>query len=123
MRAISAKQGNRTVTVYANELKGLCKELNHYRQIEIKCTDDAVTLKKITECDRTYGFLAGINQEFDQVRVQILCKETLPALDTVISIVLAEESRRTVILTSQVSNGAAMILRNGKKFQLSIVTQ
>ena len=109
MGAISEKQGNRTVTDYANELKGLCKELNHYRQIEIKCTDDAVTLKKITECDRTYGFLAGINQEFDQVRVQILCKETLPALDTVISIVLAEESRRTVMLTSQVSNGPTMI--------------
>ena len=103
MGAISEKQGNRTVTDYANELKGLCKELNHYRQIEIKCTDDAVTLKKITECDRTYGFLAGINQEFDQV----------PPLDTVISIVLAEESRRTVMLTSQVSNGSAIILRNG----------
>ena len=113
MRAISAKQGNRTVTEYANELKGLWQELDHYRQIEIKCTDDAATLKKITECDRTYDFLAGINQESDQVRVQILCKGTFPALDTVISIVLAEESRRTVMLTSQVSNGSAMILRNG----------
>ena len=69
MRAISAKQGNRTVTKYANELKGLWQELHHYRQIEIKCTDHAATLKKITECDRNYDFLARINQEFDQVRV------------------------------------------------------
>ena len=113
MRAISAKQGNMIVTEYANELKGLWQELDHYRQIEIKCTDDAATLKKITECDRTYDFLAGINQEFDQVKVQILCNGTFPALDTVISIVLAEESRQTVMLTSQVSNGSAMILRNG----------
>ena len=63
MRAISAKQGNRTVTKYANELKGLWQELDHNKQIEIKCTDDAATLKKITQCDRTYGFLTGINQE------------------------------------------------------------
>ena len=66
-------------------------------------------LKKIIECDRTYDFLTGINKEFDQVRVQILCKGTLLALDTVISIVRAEESSRTVMLTSQVSNGPTMI--------------
>ena len=54
MQAISAKQGNKTVTEYANKLKGLWQELDHYRQIEIKCTDDATTLKKITQCDQTY---------------------------------------------------------------------
>ena len=101
MRAISSKQRNRTVIEYTNELKGLWQELDRYRQIEIKYMD---------ECDRTYDFLVGINQEFDQVRVQI--QVALPAL-VVISIVPVAESRWTMMLTSQVSNGSVMVLTNG----------
>ncbi len=50
---------------------------------------------------------------FDQVQVQVLCKEKLPPLEEVIAVVIAEESRRTVMLNTQVSSGSAMISRNG----------
>lgn len=34
----------------------------------------------MVEEGRIYGFFAGLNSEFDQVRVQILGKEPLPSL-------------------------------------------
>ena len=77
IQAISTKQSNRIVTEYVNELRRLWQELDHYRQIEIKCIDDVTTLKEVVDCHRIYIFLAGINNEFDQVGVQILSKEKL----------------------------------------------
>ncbi|TXG47882.1 hypothetical protein EZV62_027176 [Acer yangbiense] len=43
------KQGNSSVTEYANALQSLWQELDHYRCIAMKCSDDAATLKKIME--------------------------------------------------------------------------
>ncbi|TXG48427.1 hypothetical protein EZV62_027721 [Acer yangbiense] len=45
----STKQGNSSVTEYANALQNLWQEMDHYRCIAIKCSDDAATLKKIME--------------------------------------------------------------------------
>ncbi|KAA8547182.1 hypothetical protein F0562_003610 [Nyssa sinensis] len=50
----------------------------------------------------------GLNIDFDQVRVQVLGKESLPSLEGVFSIVQAEESRRGVMLDNPVNEGSAM---------------
>ncbi|RVW35301.1 hypothetical protein CK203_098678 [Vitis vinifera] len=62
------------------------KELDHYRVSEMKCLKDIAVLKNFIEKDRVYDFLAGLNPEFDQVRVQILGKEET------ISLIRVEES-------------------------------
>ncbi|KAK2965727.1 LOW QUALITY PROTEIN: hypothetical protein RJ640_025453, partial [Escallonia rubra] len=103
------KQGDRSVTEYANLLKKLWQEMDHYRCIEMKCSDDAAVLKNFIEKDRTYDFLAGLNIEFDQVRIQILGKEELPSLNEIISIINAEESRRRVMLYAQPIEESAML--------------
>ncbi|KAK2979081.1 hypothetical protein RJ640_026031 [Escallonia rubra] len=103
------KQGDRSVTEYANLLKNLWQEMDHYRCIEMKCSDDATVLKNFIEKDRTYDFLAGLNIEFDQVRIQILGKEELPSLNETISIINAEESRRGVMLYAQPVEESAML--------------
>ncbi|KAI9196243.1 hypothetical protein LWI28_022206 [Acer negundo] len=90
-------------------LKGKGKELDHYRCIAMKCSDDAATLKNVMEQDQVYDFLAGLNVYFDQVRVQILGKDELPSLNSAISMVRAEESRRSVMLQSQPIDRSAMI--------------
>ncbi|KAK3030477.1 hypothetical protein RJ639_038783, partial [Escallonia herrerae] len=71
--------------------------------------DDAAVLKNFIEKDRTYDFLAGLNIEFDQVRIQILGKEELPSLNETISIINAEESRRGVMLYAQPVEESAML--------------
>ena len=45
-----------------------------------------------------YDFLAGLNVELDQVRVQILGKEPLPSLNEAFAIVRGEEGRRNIML-------------------------
>jgi len=54
--------------------------------------------KKFVEKERTYNFLAGLNMEFDAVRVQVLGKEDLSPLNKVISIIRAEKGRRGLML-------------------------
>ena len=103
------KQGNKTVTEYANSLQTLWQELDHYRCITTRCLEDAAILKSFIEKDRVYDFLAGLNNEFYQVRVQILSKDELPSLNETISLIRAEESRRGVVLDSQ--DGSAMATR------------
>ena len=41
----------------------------------MKCSEDAALLKRLAENDRIYDFLAGLNIEFNAVRVQIPRKE------------------------------------------------
>ena len=56
------------------------------------CREDATTLNRIIERDRIVEFLAGLNPDFGQVRVQILGKEKLPNLNEVFAIVRSEEN-------------------------------
>ena len=74
VKTIAAKQESKTVTEYANQLKTLWQELDHYRVIKTKCPEDAFVLKDFIKQDRVYAFLVGLNPEFDQVRIQILSK-------------------------------------------------
>ncbi|KAJ9178467.1 hypothetical protein P3X46_010346 [Hevea brasiliensis] len=90
-------------------MNGLWLELDHYQDIKMKCSGDTRTLLNILERDRVFEFLAGLNVEFDQVRIQIFGKEKLPLLSEVFSIERGEESRRIVMLESQQSEGSTMV--------------
>lgn len=72
VKTIVAKQGNKNVTEYANQLKCLWQELKYYIVIKITCPEDAAIVKDFIEQDRVYHFLIGLNPKFDQVRIQIL---------------------------------------------------
>ena len=67
MKIFVAKQGSKTVTEYDNQLKALWQELDHYRMIKTKCSEDVVVLNDFVEQDRVYDFLVGLNPKFDQV--------------------------------------------------------
>ncbi|GAV76355.1 UBN2_3 domain-containing protein, partial [Cephalotus follicularis] len=89
---------SRTVTEYANTLQNLWLELDHYRVFEMKCPEDAAKLNFFIEKDSGCDFLAGLNPEYDQVRIQILRKEEIPSLEETIPLIRAEESRRGIML-------------------------
>jgi hypothetical protein len=92
------KQGNMMVIEYYNTMKSFWLELDYYQDFKMQCSDDVVILKKNMEIERIFEFLAGLNIEFDQVRVQILGKESLPLLNEVLSLIRAEEGRRIMML-------------------------
>ena len=54
--------------------------------------------QEFIERERVYDFLAGLNVELDQVRVQIFGKEPLPSLNKAFAIVRGEERRRNIML-------------------------
>ena len=73
------------------------------------CSEDTKALLSLVKWDLIFEFLGGLNAEFDQVRIQILGKKWLPLLNEVFFIIYAEESRRTVMLESQISKSSAMV--------------
>jgi hypothetical protein len=110
VKTMAAKQGNKTVTEYANHLKALWMELDHYRVVKAKCSEDTTILKEYIEQDRVYDFLVGLNCDFDQVRVQILGKEKVPSINEVVAIVRSEESRRGLMLAPPPVESSAMLV-------------
>ncbi|GAV60593.1 UBN2_3 domain-containing protein [Cephalotus follicularis] len=112
VKTSATKKGSRTVTEYANTLQNLWQELDHYRVFEMKCPEDAATLKIFIEKDTVCDFLAGLNPEFDHIRIQIVGKEEIPSLEETISLIQAEESRRGIMLEPQALEGSAFVTRN-----------
>ncbi|KAJ1395298.1 gag-polypeptide of LTR copia-type [Sesbania bispinosa] len=113
VKTMGAKQGNKSITGYANQLKSLWMELDHYRVIKTRCSEDSAILKEYIEQDRVYDFLVGLNPEYDQVRIQILGKEKVPGLNEVIAIVRSEERRRELMLETPTTENSAMIVEGG----------
>lgn len=107
-KASTTKQGNRSVTEYYYLMRALWLEIDHNLNIQMKCAEDTKTLRNHMERDRIFEFLVGLNANFDQIRVQILGKKWLPSLNEVFSTVRGEESRRTVMLEDQHTEGSAI---------------
>ena len=57
----------------------------------MECSKDATIYQEFLEKERLFDFLAGLNGEFDQVRVRILGRDPLPSLNEAFSIVRGEE--------------------------------
>ncbi|KAL5762940.1 hypothetical protein ACOSP7_019204 [Xanthoceras sorbifolium] len=56
-KTFAAKQHSRSVMEYANLLKNLWQELDQYRCIKMKCSEDSAILKKFIKKDQVYDFL------------------------------------------------------------------
>jgi uncharacterized membrane protein len=78
-RIHSLTQGDWLVATYFYKLRSLWQELDHYQNLQPMCDTDAVQIT-MTEEERIYEFLGGLNSEYDPVRVQIFGKEPLPSL-------------------------------------------
>ncbi|RVW76008.1 Retrovirus-related Pol polyprotein from transposon RE1 [Vitis vinifera] len=121
VKTVATKQGDKTVTEYANQLKSLWQELDHYRVIKTKCPEDAAILKDFIEQDRVYDFLVGLNPEFDQVRIQILGKQEVPCFNEVVALIRGEESRRCMMHNPQNTDSSAMVAGSGTTYGALIV--
>lgn len=89
--------------------KNLWQEMDHYICIVIECNSVTAALKKFIEKNRVFDFLAGLNAEFDQVRMQILGKEEFPSLNETIFMVRTEGSKRGAMLEALPSEGSSIL--------------
>ena len=108
-KTTATKQGTKSVTEYANLLQNQWQELDYYRTIDLKCSDCAVAVKRFIERDRVYDFLAGLNSEFDLVRIQILGRPEVPSLNETVSLVRVEESSRGIMLDLPSVDSSALL--------------
>lgn len=57
----------------------------------MESSKDAAVSKRFVEKDTAYKFMAKLNQEYDQLRIQILGKEDISSLNEVIFLISTEE--------------------------------
>ncbi|KAF3784918.1 hypothetical protein EJ110_NYTH29198 [Nymphaea thermarum] len=93
----SLRQGEHSVADFYATLKCKWEELDYYSDDTWDCPQDQVRhLAKEWE-NRVFLFLAGLNDDFEGIRSQILNSDRLPSVEEVYSRVEAEEQRRLVI--------------------------
>ncbi|KAJ7949694.1 UBN2_3 domain-containing protein [Quillaja saponaria] len=74
------KQGELTIAQYFAELSGLWQELDYYQEYQPVHPEDEASYKKVVDKEKVYDFLAGLNLEYDQIRVQVLGRDPFPNL-------------------------------------------
>ncbi|KAF3773009.1 hypothetical protein EJ110_NYTH54393 [Nymphaea thermarum] len=91
------RQGNSSVADYYGALKAKWEELDYHSDISWHCPQDQALHVAQEWQNRVFLFLAGLNDEFEGVRSQILNSGEVSSIDDVYSRVEAEEQRRLVI--------------------------
>ncbi|GAU31058.1 hypothetical protein TSUD_214940 [Trifolium subterraneum] len=102
------KQGNARVSDYFTEMRAMWEELDQFRPIP-QCTCPFMCVCVAMRSARSYRtedkiiqFLMGLNEQFKNIRCQILLMEPLSTINKVLSMVLQEERQQSYGLTPQV---------------------
>lgn len=90
-QSLNHKTGKHISHEYATLSRNWWQKLGQYRNLTIECSKDATVLKKLVEKARAYQFMIVPNEEYDQVRVQILIKEEMSSLNEIMFLVSAEK--------------------------------
>ncbi|KAI4297533.1 hypothetical protein L6164_037419 [Bauhinia variegata] len=106
-RIAHTRQGNLSVIEYYNLLTNLWQEMDLYQKLKLSEGTQAILRER--EQDRVFEFLAGLNEEFDHVQIQILGRESLPNLNETFYTIRGEESCRAVMLENASHNDSALI--------------
>ena len=106
------KQGELNVAQYYDGLSNPWQELDYYQDFQAECPSDIAKIQKLMEKERVFDFLARLNVEHDQVRVQILGKDPFPSLMQSYSFIQQEESHKHVMLTPTVTNSRSAMTVN-----------
>ena len=84
-RAANLRQGDRSVMDYNNELTALWAEIDHYMPPDPESVDRKYILQL-----RVFQFLMGLNPEYEQLRGQLIHRETLNFKDALRRVRLEE---------------------------------
>ncbi|KAB5538145.1 hypothetical protein DKX38_015678 [Salix brachista] len=96
-RAFSTKQVGRPISTYYGDLVEIFQELDHRDKIVMKDPDDVIAYKKSIERLRVHIFLNGLDEEFEQVRGEILRRESALDLEETYAYVRRDSIRRNTL--------------------------
>ncbi|KAG8387202.1 hypothetical protein BUALT_Bualt03G0228700 [Buddleja alternifolia] len=123
-KAFTTKQNEKSLSEFYGELTGVFQELDHRDKVVMKDPDDVLAYRKSIERLRVHIFLAGLDDVFEQIRGEILRKDSIPNLEESYALIRREAVRRETLKgESGNSEPAAMITQNksrtAKGFQKS----
>ncbi|GFY95247.1 hypothetical protein Acr_10g0006320 [Actinidia rufa] len=95
---------------YYYALTTLWQRLDHLADYTPICSADITAFRKFIDKQRVFKFLAGIRDEYDQVRCHILNTNLVPSLREAFAIIQNEENRRGVMLPPIPSERSALFL-------------
>jgi len=114
-RAFTAKQRGRPLTEYYGELTEIFSELDHRDKVVMESPKDVESYRKSIQRLRVHIFLAGLDNDLEQIRGEILRKDPIPNLEEVYALVRREDLRRQTMMTE--TDTAAMVARNHSSWQ------
>ncbi|KAJ4717700.1 Retrovirus-related Pol polyprotein from transposon TNT 1-94 [Melia azedarach] len=103
-------QGQLSVSAYFTKLKTIWEELNNYRPACScgKCSCGGIkNLADHYQMEYVMSFLMGLNDNFAQVRGQLLLMNPIPPINTVFALISQEEHQRQVSEISSISAPAS----------------
>lgn len=112
-KAFSARQNGKILSLYYGELTEIYQELDHYDKVVMKDPDDVKAYHNTIERLRAHIFLAGLDEDFDQIRREILRTDLLPNLEECYSLIRREALCSTTLKGDfGASETSAMIAQN-----------
>ena len=102
-----------SVDQYHTYLEIIWQELDLFYDLDLGCEKCCLKPKKLTDRERLFEFLTGLNKELDEVRGRILSRSPIPMIDDAFAKVRREEARKKIRLGSinlGPTNGSAFIL-------------
>ncbi|KAB2009975.1 hypothetical protein ES319_D10G203300v1 [Gossypium barbadense] len=108
VRANTMKQGTDTLEVYYSKLQRLWREIEVRQPNPMICADDITMFNKLRSDQKLYQFLAGIGEEFDSDKRDLLKTEPLPTSEAAYATIRRERDRRKAMtgnLSSAVTSG------------------
>lgn len=85
------------MAVYYSKLRKMWEELDHYTTYRPSCVTDSTAYKTHVEEIQIFEFLASLNPEYEQVRVQILNMNLSTFLNEVYAYIHREKRRQGVM--------------------------
>ncbi|KAH9718177.1 cytochrome P450 family 96 subfamily A polypeptide 10 [Citrus sinensis] len=110
-KAFSTKQNGQPLSKFYGELIEIFRELDHRDKVVMKDPEDVVIYRRSVERLRVHIFLAGLDEEFNQVRGEILRKEIISDLEECYSLIRREDARQSKLNKKVDSETSAMIAR------------
>ena len=89
-KAASLKQNNESIEVYYGKLNTLWKEIDGRMPNPMKCSEDITEFNSFIQRRRLYQFLAGINENLDKERRDLLNQDLLPTLEIAYAMIHGE---------------------------------
>ena len=108
---VSTKKNWQPLSKFYGELIEIFWELDHRDKVIMKDPEDVVIYKRSVERLRVHIFLVGLDEEFNQVRGEILWKDIIPDLEECYSLIWREDVRQNKLNKKVDSETFAMIAR------------